>query len=69
MQYESDGLGIEFAVNDKLSISYTTEDFTRTNKTMAATASTNTRNSVTSESNNNYGSIQYWWCYTWCIIN
>ncbi len=48
-QYESDGLGIEFAVNDQLSISFTSEDFTRTHKTMAATASTNTRNSVTSE--------------------
>ena len=47
--YESDGLGVEFAVNDNLSISYTTEDFTRVHKTMAATASTNTRNSVTSE--------------------
>ena len=48
-QYESDGIGIEFAVNDQLSISYSSEDFTRTHKTMAATASTNTRNSVTSE--------------------
>ena len=48
-QYESDGMGIEFAVNDQLSISFSSEDFTRTHKTMAATASTNTRNSVTSE--------------------
>ena len=48
-QYESDGLGIEFAVNDQLSLSISSEDFTRTHKTMAATASTNTRNSVTSE--------------------
>ena len=47
--YESDGLGIEFAVNDQLSLSISSEDFTRTHKTMAATASTNTRNSVTSE--------------------
>merc|ERR1711907_362263 len=48
-QYESDGMGIEFAVNDQLSISFTSEDFSRTNKTMAATASTNTRTTVTSE--------------------
>ena len=47
-QYESDGYGIEFAVNDQLSISFTEEDFSRTNKTMAATASTNTRSTVTS---------------------
>ena len=42
-------MGIEFAVNDQLSISFTSEDFSRTHKTMAATASTNTRNTVTSE--------------------
>ena len=47
--YESDAIGVEFAVNDQLSISYTSEDFTRTDKTMAATASTNTSTSVTSE--------------------
>ena len=47
--YESDGIGVEFAVNDQLSISYTQEDFSRTHKTMATTASTNTRNTVTSE--------------------
>ena len=47
--YESDGFGIEFAVNDQLSISFTSEDFTRVDKTMAKTASTNSRASVTSE--------------------
>ena len=47
--YESDGIGVEFAVNDALSISYTQEDFSRTNKTMATNASTNTRSTVTSE--------------------
>ena len=47
--YESDGIGVEFAVNDALSISYTQEDFSRTHKTMATNASTNTRNTVTSE--------------------
>ncbi len=46
--YESDGLGLEFAVNDQLSLSISEEDFTRVHKTMAATASTNTRNTVTS---------------------
>jgi outer membrane protein OmpU len=46
--YESDGFGIEFAVNDQLSVSITEEDFTRVAKTMAATASTNTRSEVTS---------------------
>ncbi len=46
--YESDGIGIEFAVNDALSVSITEEDFSRIHKTMAATASTNTRNTVTS---------------------
>ena len=47
-KYESDGFGIEFAVNDQLSVSFTEEDFERTNKTMAATASTNTSTAVTS---------------------
>ncbi len=46
--YESDGIGIEFAVNDQLSVSITEEDFSRTNKTMAATASTNSSATVTS---------------------
>ena len=46
--YESDGFGIEFAVNDQLSVSFSEEDFDRTNKTMAATASTNTSSTVTS---------------------
>tara|TARA_B100000886_G_C20421530_1_gene491819 strand:- start:1548 stop:2642 length:1095 start_codon:yes stop_codon:yes gene_type:complete len=47
--YESDGLGVEFAVNDQLSISYTTEDFTRVHKTFTQGETTNKRNSVTSE--------------------
>ena len=47
--YESDGIGIEFAVNDQLSISFTSEDFSRSDKTMAATASTNSVSTVTSE--------------------
>ena len=47
-RYESDGIGIEFAVNDQLSVSFTEEDFDRTNKTMATTASTNTATTVTS---------------------
>ena len=47
--YESDGFGVEFAVNDQLSISYSSEDFERTDKTMASTASTYTSSSVTSE--------------------
>ena len=34
--YESDGIGIEFAVNDALSVSISEEDFSRTHKTMAA---------------------------------
>lgn len=47
--YEFDGLGIEFAVNDQLSLSYSTEDFERKDYTMATTASTKTTTSVTSE--------------------
>jgi hypothetical protein len=47
--YESDGFGVEFAVNDQLSISYSSEDFERTDKTMASNASTYTSSSVTSE--------------------
>jgi len=46
--YESDGIGIEFAVNDQLSLSISEEDFTRVAKTMAETASTNSRSEVTS---------------------
>ena len=41
--YESDGYGIEFAVNDSLSISYNSEEFARIDKTMATTASTSTK--------------------------
>ena len=47
--YEFDGLGIEFAVNDQLSLSYSTEDFERKDYTMAVTASTKSTASVTSE--------------------
>ncbi|MDC0437711.1 porin [Pelagibacteraceae bacterium] len=49
--YESDGYGIEFAVNDSLSISYNSEEFARIDKTMATTASTSTKTTVTSEQN------------------
>ncbi len=48
-RYESDGIGVEFAVNDQLSISYSSEDFTRGDITMATTASTRTLTNVTSE--------------------
>jgi len=46
--YESDGIGIEFAVNDQLSLSISEEDFTREITSMGAEASTSTRTSVTS---------------------
>lgn len=46
--YESDGIGIEFAVNDQLSLSISEEDFTRVSKAMGEEASTNTRTEVTS---------------------
>ena len=48
LQYESDGIGIEFAVNDQLSVSFTEEDFDRTHATFASTASTSTKTTVTS---------------------
>jgi len=48
-RYESDGIGVEFAVNDQLSLSYSSEDFTRGDVTMATTASTKTLTNVTSE--------------------
>ncbi len=48
-RYESDGMGVEFAVNDQLSLSYSAEDFQRGDITMATTASTKTLSTVTSE--------------------
>jgi hypothetical protein len=49
-KYETDSLGIEFAVNDALSISYTEEESEQTkNVAIAATASSNTKTSLTSE--------------------
>ena len=48
-RYESDGFGVEFAVNDQLSISYMSEDFTRTDITNDGTGSTYSASSVTSE--------------------
>ena len=41
----SDGLGIEFAVNDQMSISYSEEEYERSDYTMGATASTKTTSS------------------------
>jgi len=49
-QYRFDGLGAEFAVNDQLSISFTTEEFERRQNVAIATAATSkTVTSVTSE--------------------
>ena len=48
-RYDSDGLGIEFAVNDQMSISYSEEEYERADYTMGATATTKTTTSVTSE--------------------
>jgi hypothetical protein len=48
-RYESQGYGIEFAVNDSLSISYSSEEFERTDVTMATNVATKTATSVTSE--------------------
>ncbi len=49
-RYESAGYGIEFAVNDQLSISFSNEEFDRiTVNAIAAGASTTTRTTVTSE--------------------
>ena len=49
-QYRFDGLGIEFAVNDQLSVSYTNEEFERRNvAAIAATKTTRTVASITAE--------------------
>ena len=49
-QYRFDGLGIEFAVNDQLSVSFTNEEFERRDYVaIAATASSKTVTSVTAE--------------------
>ena len=49
-QYRFDGLGIEFAINDQLSVSFTNEEFERRqNVAIANTATTKTVTSVTSE--------------------
>ena len=49
-RYESGGYGIEFAVNDQLSISYSSEEFDRiTIAPIVATASTTVKTTVTSE--------------------
>jgi hypothetical protein len=49
-QYRFDGMGIEFAINDQLSVSFTNEEFERRkNVAIAATASSNTKTSVTAE--------------------
>ena len=49
-QYRFDGLGIEFAINDQLSVSFTNEEFERRkNVAIAATKTSKTVTSVTSE--------------------
>ena len=49
-QYRFDGLGIEFAVNDQLSVSFTQEEFERRDyAAIAATASSRTVSSITAE--------------------
>jgi hypothetical protein len=49
-QYRFDGLGIEFAINDQLSVSFTNEEFERRkNVAIAATKTSNTKTSVTAE--------------------
>jgi outer membrane protein OmpU len=48
-QYEFDGIGVEFAVNDALSLSYSVEDFERKDYTFAATATSKATTSVTAE--------------------
>ena len=48
--YENTSYGIEFAVNDALSVSYNDEEFeATTNVAIAATAASNTKTTVTSE--------------------
>ena len=49
-QYRFDGMGIEFAVNDQLSVSFTNEEFERRDyAAIAATASSRTVSSITAE--------------------
>ena len=49
-QYRFDGMGIEFAVNDQLSLSYSSEEFERRDYVaIAATKTTKTTTSVTAE--------------------
>ena len=49
-QYRFDGLGIEFAINDQLSVSFTNEEFERRqNVAIAAAATSKTVTSVTAE--------------------
>ncbi len=47
-RYESDGIGIEFAVNDQLSLSYSSEDFVRGDINMSS-ATVKTTTNVTAE--------------------
>ena len=48
--YENTSMGVEFAVNDVLSVSYNDEEFeAKTNVAIAAAASSNTKTTVTSE--------------------
>ena len=49
-QYENTSMGVEFAINDALSVSYNDEEFeATTNVAIAATAASNTKTTVTSE--------------------
>ena len=48
-RYDFSGYGIEFAVNDAMSVSYSQEKYKRIDKTMAATATTHTESSVEAE--------------------
>ena len=48
-RYNFSGIGIEFAVNDAMSVSYAQEKYERIDKTMTATASTQTESSVEAE--------------------
>ena len=48
-RYNFSGIGVEFAVNDALSLSYSQEKYERIDKTMSATQSTNVTSSVESE--------------------
>ena len=48
--YENTSMGVEFAINDALSVSYNDEEFeATTNVAIAATAASNTKTTVTSE--------------------